>query len=134
VAMERTGAAELVANTVANLAGGAGPYAVLIALMVISSLLSQGLDGAPTVVLLGPVVVGTAQRLGLSPYPLMMGVGLAASAAFMTPFSHKANLLVMGAGGYRAVDYAKVGAPLTLLVLALLTLMIPLMMPFAPQP
>jgi di/tricarboxylate transporter len=132
VAMERTGAAELVANSVANLAGGAGPYAVLIALMVISSLLSQGLDGAPTVVLLGPVVVGTAQQLGLSPYPLMMGVGLAASAAFMTPFSHKANLLVMGAGGYRAVDYAKVGAPLTLFVLGLLTVMIPLLMPFRP--
>jgi di/tricarboxylate transporter len=76
------------------------------------------------------VVVGTAQRLGLSPYPLMMAVGLAASAAFMTPFSHKANLLVMGAGGYRAMDYVKVGAPLTLVVLGLLTLMVPLLLPF----
>ena len=130
VAMERTGAAELVASTVASLAGGVGPHAVLGALMVLSSILSQGLDGAPTVVLLGPVVVGTAQRLALSPYPLMMGVALAASAAFMTPFSHKANLLVMGAGGYRSVDYVKVGAPLTVVVLALLALMIPLLLPF----
>ena len=130
VAMERTGAAELVATTVAGLAGGVGPHAVLVALMVLSSALSQGLDGAPTVVLLGPVVVSTAQRLGLSPYPLMMGVALAASAAFMTPFSHKANLLVMGAGGYRSMDYIKVGAPLTVAVLALLALMIPLMLPF----
>ena len=130
VAMERTGAAELMASTVASHAGGLGPHAVLVALMVLSSLLSQGLDGAPTVVLLGPVVVGTAQRLGLSPYPLMMGVGLAASAAFMTPFSHKVNLLVMGAGGYRAMDYVKVGAPLTLVVLGLLAVMIPLLMPF----
>jgi di/tricarboxylate transporter len=96
VAMERTGAAELIASTVATHAGGAGPHAVLVALMVLSSLLSQGLDGAPTVVLLGPVVVGTAQRLSLSPYPLMMGVGLAASAAFMTPYSHKVNLLSWG--------------------------------------
>jgi di/tricarboxylate transporter len=129
VAMERTGAAELIASTVATHAGGAGPYAVLVALMILSSLLSQGLDGAPTVVLLGPVVVGTAQRLSLSPYPLMMGVGLAASAAFMTPFSHKVNLLVMGAGGYRAMDYVKVGAPLTLVVLGLLSVMIPWLMP-----
>ena len=131
VAMERTGAATLLADTVAGLAGGVGPHAVLVALMILSSLLSQGLDGAPTVVILGPVVVGTAQQLGLSPYPLMMGVGLAASAAFMTPFSHKANLLVMGAGGYRAVDYIKVGAPLTVAVLAVLALMIPLLLPFA---
>ena len=54
----------------------------------------------------------------MSPYPLMMGVGLAASAAFMTPFSHKANLLVMGAGGYRSMDYLKVGTPLTIVILA----------------
>jgi di/tricarboxylate transporter len=119
-----------VANSVAGLAGSAGPQVVLVALMVLSSLLSQGLDGAPTVVLLGPVVVTTAQTLGLSPYPLMMAVSLAASAAFMTPFSHKANLLVMGAGGYRAMDYMKVGAPLTLAVFVLLALMIPLLMPF----
>ena len=129
-AMQRTGAAELLAGTVVGVAGDAGPYAVLFALMVLSSLLSQGLDGAPTVVLLGPVVVSTANQLGLSPYPLMMGVGLAASAAFMTPFSHKANLLVMGAGGYRSMDYVKVGTPLTVVVLALLGLMIPLLMPF----
>ena len=131
-AMERTGAAELLATTVSGVAGAMGPHAVLAALMVLSSLLSQGLDGAPTVVILGPVVVSTAQRLGLSPYPLMMGVGLAASAAFMTPFSHKANLLVMGAGGYRAVDYLKVGAPLTVAVLVVLELMIPLLLPFSP--
>jgi len=129
-AMERTGAAELLAGSVAGIAGDAGPYAVLIALMVLSSLLSQGLDGAPTVVLLGPVVISTAAQLGLSPYPLMMGVGLAASAAFMTPFSHKANLLVMGAGGYRSVDYLKVGTPLTIVILGILAFMIPLIMPF----
>jgi di/tricarboxylate transporter len=129
-AMERTGAAELLAGSVAGVAGAAGPYAVLVALMVLSSLLSQGLDGAPTVVLLGPVVVSTASQVGLSPYPLMMGVGLAASAAFMTPFSHKANLLVMGAGGYRSMDYLKVGTPLTIVILAILTFMIPLLMPF----
>ena len=129
-AMERTGAAELLAGSVAGIAGDAGPYAVLLALMLLSSLLSQGLDGAPTVVLLGPVVISTASQVGLSPYPLMMGVGLAASAAFMTPFSHKANLLVMGAGGYRSMDYLKVGTPLTIVILAILTLMIPVLMPF----
>ncbi len=129
-AMERTGAAELLAGSVAGIAGDAGPYAVLLALMVLSSLLSQGLDGAPTVVLLGPVVVSTASQVGMSPYPLMMGVGLAASAAFMTPFSHKANLLVMGAGGYRSIDYLKVGTPLTIVILAILTFMIPWLMPF----
>ena len=130
LAMERTGAASLLADTVVGTAGSLGPYAVLGMLVVLSSLLSQGLDGAPTVVLLAPVVLRTAQDLQLSPYPLMMGVGLAASAAFMTPFSHKANLLVMGSGGYRAMDYVRVGTPLTLVVFVLLTVLVPVFFPF----
>jgi di/tricarboxylate transporter len=81
-------------------------------------------------VLLTPVALQIAEHLELSPYPIMMGVGLAASAAFMTPFSHKANLLVMGAGGYRAVDYIRVGTPLTILLLAMLVFLVPLFFPF----
>jgi di/tricarboxylate transporter len=130
LAMERTGAAQLLADSVAEVAGPLGPYAILGALVVLASLLSQGLDGAPAVVLLAPVVLQTAQTLGISPYPLMMGVSLAASAAFMTPFSHKANLLVMGAGGYRSSDYLKVGTPLTLLLFILLVVMVPMFFPF----
>lgn len=129
VAMERTGAAELLANSV-TAAAPLGPYAILAALVVLASLLSQGLDGAPAVVLLAPVVLQTADNLGLSPYPLMMGVSLAASAAFMTPFSHKANLLVMGAGGYRSSDYLRVGTPLTLMLYVLLVLLVPVFFPF----
>jgi di/tricarboxylate transporter len=129
-AMEETGAALLMAESVVEYAGPFGPYAVLAAILLISSLLSQGLDGAPAVVLLAPVVLETAEQLGLSPYPIMMGVALAASAAFMTPFSHKANLLVMGAGGYRSMDYLKVGTPLTVILLVMMVLLIPLFFPF----
>lgn len=130
LAMENSGAAALLAENVAYYAGDVGPYAVLASLVVISSLLSQGLDGAPAVVLLTPVVLSTATGLHISPYPLMMGVALAASAAFMTPFSHKANLLVMGAGGYKSWDYVKVGTPLTVVVLIAIVLMVPLFFPF----
>jgi di/tricarboxylate transporter len=130
MAMERTGAAMFLADGVTTLAGPLGNHATLAALVVLASLLSQGLDGAPTVVLLAPVVINAAHTLGISPYPLMMGVSLAASAAFMTPFSHKANLLVMGAGGYRSSDYLKVGTPLTLVVFVLLVLLVPIFFPF----
>ncbi len=130
LAMERTGAAQLMASAVAGLAGDAGPYAVLVALMGLAATLGLGLGGPPTVVLMGPVVVGTAVRLGVSPYPLMMGVGLAAATSFVTPHSHGSNMLVMGAGGYRARDYVRVGAPLTLIILALLATLIPLLMAF----
>jgi len=134
-AMERSGAATLMADGVTGLAAALGPgtlgnYAVLAALVVLSSLLSQGLDGAPAVVLLTPVVMQIAEGMSLSPYPFMMGVGLAASAAFMTPFSHKANLLVMAAGGYRSMDYLRVGTPLTVVLLLLMVLLVPVFFPF----
>lgn len=133
-AMERSGAADLIASSVTSLAESYGVYAFLAALVILASLLSQGLDGAPTVVILGPVVLLTAQQLGVSPQPLMMAVGMAASAAFMTPFSHKANLLVMSAGGYRAMDYVKVGTPLTIVVLAIIVFMVPIFFPLYPVP
>jgi di/tricarboxylate transporter len=136
-AMERSGAAELLAQSVIRLSEvfgseGLGGYVVLAALVVLSSLLSQGLDGAPAVVLLFPVVTRIAEDMSLSPDPFMMGIGLAASAAFMTPFSHKANLLVMGAGGYRSMDYVRVGTPLTVGLLLLMVLLVPVFFPFHP--
>lgn len=129
IAMERTGAADLISTTVTSVAGPWGVYAVLAGLFVLSSFLSQCLDGAPAVVLLTPIALGTAESLGISVMPVMMGISLAASAAFMTPFSHKANLLVMGAGGYKVTDYLKVGTPLTIVLLILMVLLVPVFFP-----
>ena len=129
IAMESTGAALLLVSRVREWLGPMGHLAILIALVVLASLLSQALDGAPAVVLLAPVALETAAQLGMNPYAAMMGVSLAASAAFMTPFSHKANLLVMGAGGYRAIDYARVGTPLTVVVLGIVVALVPVFFP-----
>ena len=128
-AMERTGAAQLLVTQVKDVIGPLGNYAIFVALVLLASLLSQALDGAPAVVLLAPVALEIAAQLGMNPYAAMMGVSLAASAAFMTPFSHKANLLVMGAGGYRAIDYARVGTPLTFVVLGIVVALVPVIFP-----
>ena len=130
IAMERTGAAALISQTVTDVAGPMGPYAILGGLCLLASFLSQCLDGAPAVVLLTPVAMQTAEQLGVSTRPIMMGISLSASAAFMTPFSHKANLLVMGAGGYKVSDYLKVGTPLTIVILAVLVVLVPIFFPF----
>ena len=128
-AMERTGAALLLVREVKDVIGPLGNYAILVALVLLASILSQALDGAPAVVLLAPVALETAAQLGMNPHAAMMGVSLAASAAFMTPFSHKANLLVMGAGGYRSIDYARVGSPLTVVVLGIVVALVPVFFP-----
>ncbi|MFH1843326.1 MAG: SLC13 family permease, partial [bacterium] len=125
LAMERTGASRLLADGIVDLAGPLGPSAAMAGLVSMSSLLSQCLDGAPAVVLMAPVVLQSAGDLGLGAHTAMMGVSLAASAAFMTPFSHKANLIVMGSGGYRVGDYLRVGTPLTVVLLGLMVWLVP---------
>jgi di/tricarboxylate transporter len=129
-AMERSGTALWIADGVVHYAGAFGPYAVLLALVVLSSLLTQVVTGAPTVVMLAPVAFVAAASLNVRPEPLMMGIALAASMAFLTPFSHKANLLVMSSGGYRATNFLRVGFVLTVLTLTLIILMVPWLIPF----
>ncbi|MBD3223052.1 SLC13 family permease, partial [bacterium] len=130
IALERSGAAALAAHAVTDLAGPYGPHVLFAGLVVLASLLSQSTDSGPAVIILAPVTLQVAAQAGLSPATLMMGIALGASAAFTTPFSHKAHLLVMGAGGYRTADYLKVGTPLTLLVIAIIVALVPVLLPF----
>ena len=69
------------------------------------------------VLIMAPIAIGTSVELGLDPKLLMMGVALAASASFTSPISHPANVLVMGPGGYRFVDYVKMGILLAAVVM-----------------
>lgn len=130
IAFEHTGAAALVGRVLADYAGSLGPYSILLLIMLVSSGLSQLLDGVLAVVLLTPVTIAIAEQQGLSPYPLLMGLALGASFAFLTPFSHKANLLVMNPGGYAIRDYLKVGIVTTLICLGVGLGLIPLVFPF----
>jgi di/tricarboxylate transporter len=84
----------------------------------------------PVAVLLAPIALTTASNLGISPYPIMMTVVVSASAAFLSPVGHSANVLVMGPGGYRFSDYLKGVIPLTLVVLTDVLLVMPIFWPF----
>jgi len=130
LAVERTGMAGYLASWMMTGADGFGPYFVLASLAVLASFLSQALDSAPAVVLTGPIALRVASESHISPYPLMMAVALGASMAFVTPFSAKTNLLVMGAGGYRAKDYFWPGLGLTIIGFAVILILVPIILPF----
>ena len=129
VALDKTGAAALVAQKTIALLGPFGPYGVLFGLLVITFMATSIIPTAALVVLMVPIALETSVGMGLSPYPLMMGIAMAASSSFTSPISHPANVLVMGPGGYTFMDYVKVGVPLTLLILAVLMLVIPILWP-----
>jgi di/tricarboxylate transporter len=130
IAMERTGAAQLLANGMVGLIGGLGPVAVMGGFFLLAALASQFMPNPAVAVLLAPIALRTASDLGISPYTLMMTVAVSASAAFLSPVGHAANVLVMGPGGYRFSDYLKVGLPLTIVTMVVVLLVMPVFWPF----
>jgi di/tricarboxylate transporter len=129
IALEETGAACFLAEGVVALVGGLGPLAVVASLFILAALTSQVMPNPAVAVLLAPIALNTANDLGISPYALMMTVALSASASFLSPVAHPANLLILGPGGYRFSDYIKVGLPLTLVVLVVVLLVLPIFWP-----
>jgi di/tricarboxylate transporter len=112
--------------------GPYGPYAVLFGLLSITFIATSIIPTAALVVLMVPIALETSAGLGISPYALMMGIAMAASSSFTSPISHPANVLVMGPGGYRFIDFIKAGVPLTLLILAVLMVALPIFWPLVP--
>jgi di/tricarboxylate transporter len=130
-ALQRTGGVDLVARSLSELFVNAPPLAVLASLMTASMLCAPFLHNAPTVLILGPVAVGVARRMGLSVDALLMGVAVGAACDFLTPVGHQCNTLVLGPGGYRFTDYARLGAPLSALVILAGSLLISVFWPLA---
>jgi di/tricarboxylate transporter len=129
IAMQASGAAQFLAEAVVQTAGGYGPIALIAGLFLLTTLASQFMPNAVVMVLMAPIAINTSQNLALSPYALVMAVAIAASASFLSPVGHPANILVMGPGGYRFIDYIKVGLPLSILVLIVTLLVLPIFWP-----
>lgn len=129
MAIENTGAAQMGAAALIGMVGDLGPRWVVATLFAVTVLGTQVIPTAALVVLMAPVALGAASSLHISPQLLMMTVAMAASASFASPLSHPAHLLVMGPGGYKFMDYVKVGAPLTLVVMAVSVWLLPILWP-----
>jgi di/tricarboxylate transporter len=129
IAMESSGTAQFLAKGMVDLVGEWGGLAVLAGLFLMTNIASQFMPSSVVTVLMAPIAITTAADLSLSPYALLMAVAIAASASFMSPVGHPANVLVMGPGGYRFSDFVKVGIPLTVVVLLVMLLVTPIFWP-----
>ncbi len=129
-ALNKVGGVDLLVGGLTSAVGEASPYAMMTALFFLTAGMGLVLSNTATAVLVAPIAIRAAEVLGVSPYPLAMAVAIAASAAFMTPVSTPVVTLVVGPGGYRFVDFLKVGIPL--LVLSWLTTLAvtPIFFPF----
>lgn len=117
-ALERVGATQQIGDAILYLTPGASPVFALVALMVVTLILSGILNNVATIVIFAPVAIAIAQHLHVNPDTFLMGASIAAACGFITPIAHKNNLLVMGPGGFGFGDFWQLGVPLSLVVLA----------------
>jgi di/tricarboxylate transporter len=129
VAMEKTGAARVIVENMAAIASGFGPIAVLAAVYIVTSLLTEIMSNNASAILLTPIAIGLALQLGVDPRPFAVAVMFAASASFATPIGYQTNTFVYNAGGYRFTDFVKVGLPLNLLFAVVAVFIIPVFWP-----
>lgn len=124
--LENTGAVELIVDAVEPWARDLPPLAVLGIFYLLTSLLTELITNNAVAIVVTPVAVGLALQLGIDPRPFVVAVMFGASASFATPIGYQTNTLVYSAGGYRFLDFVKVGLPLNILVGIATVLAIPL--------
>ncbi|MCD5348042.1 SLC13 family permease [Agromyces sp. S2-1-8] len=133
LALERTGGIDLAVDALTGLLGEGSPVVLLAGLFATTAVIGLFVSNTATAVLMGPVAIATAEKLGASPYPFAMVVMLAASAAFMTPVSSPVNTLVLGPGRYRFADFMRIGTPFALVVMIVAITMVPWLLPLYPN-
>ena len=104
-ALQKTGGVDFIAQGLTNSLGQAGPLTVMAGLFLFTAIFSQFISNTATTVLVTPIAFQTAIALGLSPYPFLMAVAVAASTSFATPIATPVNMLVLGPGGYHFGDF-----------------------------
>lgn len=129
-ALEKTGAAHLMANFLISTVGGLGLVALVSAFYLLTSIGSAIMSNKATVALLAPIAIATAQALGVSARPFLMAVAFAGSLIFMTPVGHQANTLIYNPGRFKFTDFLRAGTPLNIIFWALATVLIPRFWPF----
>ena len=130
LALEKTGASKVISHSLVTGLGQYGPIILLAGVYFTTSLMTMFISNTATAVLLAPIAMQSAIGIGVSPYPFLFAVTVAASMCFASPFSTPPNALVMPAGQYTFMDYVKVGLPLQIIIGIIMIFTLPLIFPF----
>ncbi|WP_281082650.1 SLC13 family permease [Klebsiella quasivariicola] len=132
-ALEMTGAGKLVADQVIGLLGNnSSPFMLLVAVFALSVVMTNFMSNTATVALLVPVSLSIAAGMGADPRAVLMATVIGSSCAYATPIGMPANMMVLSAGGYKFVDYAKSGIPLIIVSTIVSLILLPILFPFHP--
>ncbi|WP_050522976.1 SLC13 family permease [Pseudorhodobacter wandonensis] len=128
--LDHSGAVKLMVGAVSPFMLDLPPYMLVFAVYGLSSVLTEMVSNNAVAVILTPIAIGLAASLGVDPRPLVVAVMFGASASFATPIGYQTNTLVYGPGGYKFTDFLRIGVPLNLLMMVVMSATIPLFFPF----
>ena len=132
-ALEMTGAGKLVADYVIGMLGNSSsPFMLLVVVFALSVIMTNFMSNTATVALLVPVSLSIAAGMGADPRAVLMATVIGSSCAYATPIGMPANMMVLSAGGYKFVDYAKAGIPLIIVSTIVSLILLPILFPFHP--
>ncbi|MDH3223384.1 MAG: SLC13 family permease, partial [Gemmatimonadota bacterium] len=124
-AMEASGLASRVADLVFGVFAGWGSGGAVLGLVLVTVLLTELVTNNAAAILVFPIGMSVAHSMGAAPEPFAIAIAMAASASFLTPIGYQTNTMVYGPGGYRFSDYARLGAPLTVVVAVMISVLVP---------
>ena len=130
LAIQKTGAAEMISNSLISVLGKENPILLIGGIFILTTTFSQFINNSATAVLMAPIVLLAANKLNISPEPVLITIAISASTAFLTPIGTTTNAMVMSSGGYKFMDYFKVGFPLLIIFLITTLLLVPIIWPF----
>ncbi|MGE4322197.1 MAG: SLC13 family permease [Sphingobium sp.] len=130
IAMEKSGLAAASSNLLISSVNGVNPLIALIALYLLTSIITELLSNATVAVLMTPVAVALAESMAVSPRPFLVAVMMAAGASFATPFGYQTNVIVYQMGGYRYMDFIRIGMPMNVIAFVVSIIAIRFAFPF----
>jgi len=133
-ALDKTGAGKVIASTVINALGqDASPFILLVAIFMISCILTNFMSNTATTALMVPISLSIATSIGADPRAVLMATVIGGSCAYATPIGMPANTMVLAAGGYKFRDYVKAGLPLIIVAFVVSMILLPIFFPFFPK-
>ena len=132
-ALEQTGAGELIAEKVIGMLGdNPSPYVLTFVIFMLCCVMTNFMSNTATTALMVPIGISIAQGMGADPSAVLMACVIGGSCAYATPIGMPANTMVVGAGGYKFMDYVKAGFPLIIIATVVSMIILPIAFPFFP--
>ncbi len=130
--LDQSGAVALIVGAVEPWMAGLPPFAMILAIYLLGLIMTEFLSNNAVAVIYTPIAIQLAHQLGVDPRPFVVAVMFSATLAFATPIGYQTNMMVYGPGGYKFLDFTRIGLPLNVITWLLCSALIPLIWPLYP--